>query len=108
MRTIELKTPVKKGDREVHELTFAEPTVRHMLATDRHESKEAYAADLSLTAALTNEPESLLSEMAPEDWARVKIVLAEVYMRFAGVDPSNAEEVLYGPPATGEQASPKS
>lgn len=108
MRTIELKTPVKKGDREVHELTFAEPTVRHMLATDRHEDKDSYSADLSLTAALTNEPESLLSEMAPEDWARVKIVLAEVYMRFAGVDPSNAEEVLYGPPATGEQASPKS
>ena len=102
MRTIELKTPVKKGEREVHELTFAEPTVRHMLATDRHETKEAYASDLSLAAALTNEPESLLGEMTPEDWARVKIVLAEVYMRFAGVDPSNAEEVLYGPPATGE------
>lgn len=107
MLPITLKTPVKKGEREVYELTFAEPTVRHMLATDRHENKDSYGADLSLAAALTNEPESLLAEMSPEDWARVKIVLAEIYMRFAGVDPSNAEEVLYGPPATGEQASPK-
>lgn len=108
MRTIDLKTPVKKGEREVHELTFAEPTVRHMLATDRHESKEAYAADLSLAAALTGEPESMLAEMTPEDWAQVRVVLAEVYMRFMGVDQSKAEEALSSPPVTGETPSPKS
>ena len=104
MRTLKLEKPATAGERTINELTFEEPTVGHMVSLDRHETKNGYGADISLTASLTGEPESIISNISPEDWVRVSNVLAEVYGRFMGISPEELKELEEdtSPPDQGE------
>lgn len=94
--TIQLSTPVRKGEREITALTFAEPKVKHLLAADKHPI-ESHAGDLAMVSALTSEPESLLKEIGPRDWARIrrslKAVMRDFFLPDDEGDPTEA-----GPP----------
>ena len=95
--TIQLSMPVRKGEREVTALTFVEPKVRHLLAADKHPI-ESHAGDVAMVSALTSEPESLLMEIGPRDWARIrrslKAVMRDFFLPDGADDPTEA-----GPPA---------
>ena len=79
-----LRVPLKKGEVEVRELTLKPPVLRDILWTDGHDPNSvAYAR--ALLSALSGVPEIVLDEMAPEDWADVRLIIAQTNMRFLGL-----------------------
>ena len=90
MNVIELKQPVSRGERTIHELTLQEPKVRHMLRTDGKEIT-TIGADIALLSALSGESEKILEEISLEDWALIRPELAKVYARFYGIDPEKLQ-----------------
>ena len=99
MKTIYLKYPVVLGERTVLELTLAQPKLKHFMRTDGHAATDV-ASDIALLSGLTGEPESLLQEIDPRDWANIRYDLQKIYAVFFGLktdyedssDEANAEE----------------
>lgn len=93
MKTIYLKYPVTLGERTVSELTLSQPKVKHFMRTDGHAAGDV-ASDIALLSGLTGEPESLLQEIDPRDWANIRYDLQKIYAVFFGLkadyeDPSD-------------------
>lgn len=99
MKTIYLKYPVTLGERTVSELTLAQPKVKHFMRTDGHAASDV-ASDIALLSGLTGEPESILQEIDPRDWANIRYDLQKIYAVFFGLkadyedtaNEANAEE----------------
>jgi hypothetical protein len=81
--TVQLRVPLTLGERSVSELRFKPPKVKDALRTDKYEDGTVAAA-VALMSSLTGEPESLLAEMIPEDFADCAVILARTNMRFFG------------------------
>jgi hypothetical protein len=81
--TVTLRVPITLGERTVEELHFKPPKVKDALRTDKYEDGTVAAA-LALMSSLTGEPESLLAELVPEDFADCAVILARTNMRFLG------------------------
>ncbi len=103
MKKLTLNTPVSKGERTISELKFSDAKVRHMTAIDGFEDKNGYGADLALASSLTGEPVSILGEVEPEDWVKVREILTEVYARFMGLSLEELQEAS-DPPAQPEDS----
>lgn len=84
MKTIYLKYPVVLGERTVSELTLSWPKVKHFMRTDGHATTDV-ASDVALLSGLTGEPESLLQEIDPRDWAKIRYDLQKIYAVFFGL-----------------------
>lgn len=82
-RTIKLRQPATAGERTITELTFQDAKLRHLLATDRY-LHGSHSADRALCSSLTKEPELILDDICPEDWADIRAELQMVYKRFFG------------------------
>lgn len=78
MKTIVLTQTVRKGEREISELVFQEPKVRHLLALDGKENR-AHEMDVAFVSALTGEPEALIKEVSLKDWATIRSFLLTIY-----------------------------
>lgn len=83
--TIKLQNPAQKGEREITELTFTEPKVKHLLAGDRYKDG-SHHQDVAIVSALTGEPETLIGEIYPEDWAKIRRHINETMRGFFVVD----------------------
>jgi hypothetical protein len=81
--TIILRVPIKRGDVTVSELNFRPPKIKDALRTDRYENGTVAAA-LALMSSLTGQPETLLEELMPEDYADCAVILARTNLRFLG------------------------
>ena len=81
--TLQLRVPLKLGEVTVTELRFRPPKIKDALRTDRYEDGTVAAA-LALLSSLTGQPESLLGELVPEDYADCAVILARTNMRFLG------------------------
>jgi hypothetical protein len=115
IETIKLRVPLTLGERTVTELHIKPPKVRDIVRTDGNEpTSVAYAR--ALLSSLTGEPESILNEMVPEDWADCLVILAKTAMRFSGTlnlldqkeekkNPTNRAEKANTPPGTSEMTS---
>ncbi|MDR2923514.1 MAG: phage tail assembly protein [Treponema sp.] len=79
--TITLRVPLTLGERTVEELHFKPPKVKDAIRTDKYEDGTVAAA-VALMSSLTGEPEALLAEMIPEDFADCAVILARTNMRF--------------------------
>lgn len=82
--TIQLRVPIKKGEVEFKSLTLRPPVLRDILRTDGHDPNSVGYA-LALLSSLSGVPESVLEKLVPEDWADIRIVLAQTNMRFMGL-----------------------
>jgi hypothetical protein len=97
--TIQLRVPLTLGEVTINTLNFRPPKVKDSLRTDKYENG-TMAAAVALMSSLTGQPESLLGEMVPEDFADCAVILARTNMRFMGQinlfkeqeDPTMAEE----------------
>jgi hypothetical protein len=79
-----LRVPIKKGEVEYKELTLKPPVLRDILRTDGHDPAGiGYAR--ALLSSLSGVPEAVLDNMVPEDWADIRLVLAQTNMRFMGL-----------------------
>jgi hypothetical protein len=104
-----LRIPLKQGEAVFKELTLRPPVLRDILRTDGHES-ESVGYAVALLSALSGVPEAVLHNMVPEDWADLRLILAQTNMRFMGLvnlldkkedktaDPTKAEEADAPPP----------
>jgi len=81
--TVILRVPLTLGERTVKKLHFKPPKLKDALRTDKYEDGTVAAA-IALMSSLTGEPETLLSEMFPEDFADCAVILARTNMRFLG------------------------
>ena len=81
--TFTLRVPIKKGEAECKEITLRPPVLRDILRTDGH-SPESVGYALALLSSLSGLPESLLEQLWPEDWADLRLILAQTNMRFMG------------------------
>jgi hypothetical protein len=81
--TIKLRVPLTLGERTIDTLHFKPPKLKDAMRTDRYENGTVAAA-VALMSSLTGEPESLLQEMIPEDFADCAVILARTNMRFIG------------------------
>jgi len=82
--TVKLRVPIKSGEVEVKEITLKPPVLRDVLRTDGyHPDSVGYAR--ALLSALSGLPEVLLDNLVPEDWADLRILLAQVNLRFMGL-----------------------
>lgn len=84
MKTIYLKYPITLGERTVSELTLSRPKVKHFIRTDGHAAGDV-SSDIALLSGLTGEPESLLQEIDPRDWANIRYDLQKIYAVFFGL-----------------------
>ena len=80
---LKLRVPLKLGEVTVTELNFRPPKIKHALCTDRYEDR-SIAAAIALMSSLTGQPESLLGELVPEDYADCAVILARTNLRFLG------------------------
>jgi hypothetical protein len=110
-----LRIPIRKGEVEYGELTLKAPVLRDIIRTDGHDPKSvAYAR--ALLSALSGVPEAVLDQLVPEDWADLRLILAQTNMRFMGLvnlldkkdddktkDPTKAAE--HTPPPTSAPTS---
>ena len=79
-----LRVPLVKGQVRYEELTLKPPVLRDILRTDGHDPASiGYAR--ALLSALSGVPEAVLDELAPADWADLRLVLARTNMRFMGL-----------------------
>jgi len=81
--TVKLRVPLTLGERTVTELKFKPPKLKDALRTDQYEDSTVAIA-IALMSSLTGEPESLLGEMIPEDFADCAVILARTNLRFSG------------------------
>ncbi len=88
--TLKLSQPARSGERSVSELTFAEPKVKHILATDRHRP-DSIGADVALVASLTGEPELVIQGICPTDWRKIRRHIAGVWREFLVDDPTESD-----------------
>jgi hypothetical protein len=106
-----LRVPIRKGEVEYKELTLKPPVLRDIIRTDGHDPNSVGYAR-ALLSSLSGAPEAALDQLAPEDWADLRLVLARTNMRFMGLvnlldeekaepeDPASAAE-LTPPPTSG-------
>jgi hypothetical protein len=81
--TITLRVPLTLGELSVKQLHFKPPKVKDAMRTDKYDDG-TLAAAIALMSSLTGEPESLLAEMVPEDFADCAVILARTNKRFMG------------------------
>jgi len=81
--TVKLRVPLTLGERTVTELHFKPPKLKDAMRTDMYKGGTVAAAT-ALMSSLTGEPESLLGEMIPEDFADCAVILSRTNMRFMG------------------------
>jgi hypothetical protein len=79
-----LRVPLKKGEVEYKEITLKPPVLRDIIRTDGY-SPESVGYARALLSSLSGLPEALLDQMAPEDWADLRLILARTNMRFMGL-----------------------
>jgi hypothetical protein len=105
-----LRVPIRKGEVEYKELTLKPPVLRDIIRTDGH-APESVGYARALLSSLSGVPEAVLDQLAPEDWADIRLVLARTNMRFMGLvnlldrqdkneDPTSAAEPT-PPPTSG-------
>ena len=82
--TVKLRVPIKKGEVEVKDITLKPPLLRDILRTDGHDPDSVGYA-LALLSSLSGLPEVLLDQLVPEDWADIRLILAQTNMRFMGL-----------------------
>jgi len=92
-----LKRPFKTGDRELQELTLQRPKTKDFIAVGANPLGTA-AADNALLASLTGLPEQVTALLDIEDWARLRYLLARVWLSYfdeaAGYEELSAEEII--------------
>jgi hypothetical protein len=99
-----LRVPIKKGEAEYKKLILKPPVLRDILRTDGH-APESVGYARALLSSLSGVPEAVLDQIVPEDWADLRLILAQTNMRFMGLvnlldkkeeeqaeDPTKAEE----------------
>jgi len=114
---VKLRVPIKKGEVEYREITLKPPVLRDIVRTDGHDPNSVGYAR-ALLSSLSGLPEALLDQLVPEDWADLRLILAQINMRFMGLvnlldkkeeddeDPTTAEEAGEGTvPKTSETTS---
>jgi hypothetical protein len=82
---IELRVPVEAKELKVTQLTLQPPTLKDLVATDGDEYG-SHGADVSLLSSLSGIPQIALEKLVPEDWADIRVVLAQTYNRFFGIE----------------------
>jgi len=99
-----LRVPVKRGEVVCTELTLRPPLLRDILRTDGHDP-ESVGYARALLSSLSGQPESLLEQLVPEDWADLRLILARTNMRFMGLVNllDEKKEGEAGDPTTAEQ-----
>ena len=109
--TIELRVPITAGERTVKTLTFKVPKLRDLLGMDKY-PEGSVAASRALLSALTGEPEIILDDLCPEDWADCLVILSRTYQRFIGLinlfdkEDETADPTMAGqPPKNSEKTS---
>jgi len=83
VETVILRNPLKLGERVVSELSFKPPKVKDLMAAGSY-PEGSIAFTRALLSSLTGEPESIINEMIPEDWADCLVILNRTYQRFTG------------------------
>ncbi|MDR1858791.1 MAG: phage tail assembly protein [Treponema sp.] len=83
-QVIKLRVPIRKGEVEYGEITLKPPVLRDIVRTDGHDPDSVGYAR-ALLSSLSGLPEALLDQIAPEDWADLRLILAQVNMRFMGI-----------------------
>ncbi len=101
-----LKTPVTVGERTVTELKFHRPKVRDFLRTDGHDI-QSVGSDQALCSALSGEPEIVIQAIDIDDWAVIRVELAQIWYQFFGVKPKKktAEDLDPNQPAEAEKTA---
>jgi len=82
--TVKLRVPITQGEVSCKEITLKPPVLRDILRTDGHDPDSVGYAR-ALLSALSGLPEVLLDNLVPEDWADLRILLTQTYMRFTGL-----------------------
>jgi len=82
--TVKLRMPIKKGEVEYREITLKPPVLRDIVRTDGHDP-ESVGYARALLSSLSGLPEALLDQLVPEDWADIRLILAQTNMRFTGL-----------------------
>ncbi|MCL2374432.1 MAG: phage tail assembly protein [Treponema sp.] len=82
--TFVLRVPIRKGEVECKEITLRPPVLKDILRTDGHDP-ESVGYARALLSSLSGVPESVLDQLAPEDWAVLRVALTRTNMRFMGV-----------------------
>jgi hypothetical protein len=77
------RVPVKAGEYEISELKIRPPVVKDLLRADGHSPDDA-AYVIALMSSLTGQPETVLEQMVPEDYADLRVIASQVYHRFTG------------------------
>ena len=83
VETLVLRVPLTVGQRTVTQLNIRPPKVKDLLRTDGHPGDSVGYA-LAFLSALTGEPEIILGEIVPEDWADCLVALSRAARRFRG------------------------
>ena len=81
---VALRVPIKVGERTIRELVFKPPKVKDLLAAGKYPDGSV-PFTLALLCSLTGEPEIIINEMLPEDWADCLVILNRTYQRFTGI-----------------------
>ncbi|MDR1316540.1 MAG: phage tail assembly protein [Spirochaetales bacterium] len=112
--TIVLRVPLRAGERTSVQLTVRPPKLKDLIRADAYPGNSvAYAR--ALLSSLTGEPEIILDEIVPEDWADCLVVLNRAAQRFRGEinlfdqkeEPENPTGAA-GPPGTLSKTSEES
>jgi len=82
--TVKLRFPIRKGEVEYREITLKPPVLRDIVRTDGHDP-ESVGYARALLSSLSGLPEALLDQLVPEDWADIRLILAQTNMRFTGL-----------------------
>ncbi|MDR0585350.1 MAG: phage tail assembly protein [Treponema sp.] len=102
---LKLRVPIRKGEVVYKELTLKPPVLRDIVRTDGHDPNSVGYAR-ALLSSLSGVPEAVLDQLAPEDWADLRLVLARTNMRFMGLvnllDKNDEDQTET--PTTAEQA----
>lgn len=80
---IVLRVPLTVGQRTVTELNLRAPKLKDLLRMDAY-PEGSYGASRALLSSLSGEPEVILDELLPEDWADCLVILTRAYQRFCG------------------------
>jgi hypothetical protein len=81
--TIILRVPITVGQRTVKQLTVRPPKLKDLIRADGYPGNSVGYARAFLSS-LTGEPEIMLDEIVPEDWADCLVVLSRAAQRFKG------------------------
>jgi hypothetical protein len=81
--TVALYVPVTAGERTVAELCFRPPVFKDLLAAGRYpEGSIPFTG--ALISSLTGEPEIIINQLVPEDYAKAVVLADRSYQRFCG------------------------